>query len=147
MPSVDSLDKEAEEESKKDNNKTEKDLLLLLKSPDIEVKVFPKPSLPQIVSSQDVEKKKQEILQLLQEKPDKKGNNDNNNDDDDYESIRFEREHLDPKSCLGFAHLDSLKRPLEEDGLLRPQEAGSHITLNHVDLSESLSLSLSLSLI
>jgi len=78
LPSVKTMDKEEEQE-----NKEEKDLLLLLKSPDVHVKHFPS--------------------------------------EENYESIRFDREHLDPKSCLGFANLPVLEQ---------------EIKLNQVDLSE-----------
>ena len=188
LPSVTSLDKQAEEETK--TSKSE-DLLLLLKSPDVEVKHFLpscKPaadSLDQIVT-QDIELKKRQILELVSLKsggdrssaacPESHGGNqdqdggengdancgsrtsskqcsssrwsqggderqvhgddaarddlqdeieeigedaeaeeraDDGDDDFDaeedageYESIRFDRQDLESKACLGFAHLD-----------------------------------------
>lgn len=184
LPSVTSLDKQAEEETK--TTKSE-DLLLLLKSPDVEVKHFlpsskPANSLDQIVTSQDIELKKRQILELVSLKsgerssslcPESHGGNqggeygddgtncgtrtsseqqhstlwsqcgdeeqhdhaavrddlqdeieeigedateervldadddyDADEDGGEYESIRFDREDLESKACLGFAHLD-----------------------------------------
>ena len=222
MPSVTTLDKEAEEQSK-NKTKTEKELLLLLKSPDVEVKhFFPKNGassckttsssttkttaettttvlptsnantarigghqafLNQIVSSDEIELKKKEILQLLQDKKKKEEEppkkeaqvpvmsssikesvvsiKDDDDDNGDYESIRFDRDHLDPKSCLGFANLDhnlQVKRTPEttsdvrdegEDDQDREPKKCNHgmttttrtpIKLNQVDLSECCSL-------
>ena len=85
---------------------------------------------------------------------------DDDEDDGDYESIRFDRDHLDPKSCLGFANLTVLppdtevineQQQKEQEPISSPLDAATMTTtdrgmnnftrapvikLNQVDLSE-----------
>lgn len=218
LPSVTSLDKQAEEETKKTKSE---DLLLLLKSPDVEVKHFlpsskstaAAESHDQIVTSRDIELQKRQILDLVSLKSEERkstactrihvgnqgreyGDDDGSNktvsseqcsvrrsnggderqdygrerddlqdeiaetgedipeegaddDDDDledageYESIRFDRQDLESKACLGFAQLDPLLHHKSGASLLanEPEDqsdtkSAMPIKLNQLDLSK-----------
>lgn len=233
LPSVTSLDKQAEEETKKTKSE---DLLLLLKSPDVEVKHFlpscKAPTVDPLDSiAQDIELKKREILESLvslksgvrsalspkshrgnqavrgygddgtvpcitaqqcspssphhqQQEDDActrddlqdeileiggdadegKGHQHHQDDYDaededggEYESIRFDREDLESKACLGFAHLDldvdkscvedagheNAAHDREHESDMKPSAPQMPIKLNQVDLSEFMSIPLS----